>query len=190
LPKITAPVLTPDANGDGGATFTTSLPAGVTEAYVQIVDYGPNGGPSENSPTVNPSNCQLARGTRFAPVYYTIHIANPASATYTLPPSIGPNLATSGGISNVQPGPTLCTAAQNTAANGGTATPADDFVVQMIGFDYPIYQAALGLTQQSTPQNPQIANTSGQADVTISVPMEQDAGGSPVPATRHLRSKR
>lgn len=187
LPTITAPVVTPDANGDGGATFTTSLPAGVSEAYVQIVDYGPLGGPTNPSKVSGkPANCQAARGTSFAPVYYTFHITNAASTTYTLPATIGPNLATTGGVSNIQPSLSLCTAAQNTAATG-TSTPADDFVVQMIGFDYPVYQAALGLTLQTTPQNPQIANGSGQADVTISVPMEQDAGGSPVPALRLKR---
>ncbi len=183
LPGVTAPVVTPDANGDGGATFTATLPAGVTEAYVQIVDYGPLGGPNEGSSRLaKPFNCQLARGTSFAPVYYTFHIT--ASGSYKLPATIGPNLSTSGGISSVQPSPSLCTAAQNTAANGGTALPADDFVVQMIGFDYPIYQAALGLTQQSTPQNPPITNSAGQADLTLSIPNEQDAGGPPVPAFR------
>ena len=185
LPAITAPALTPDANGDGGATFTASLPAGVTEAYVQIVDYGPNGGPIESNSAPNPINCQGPRGTVFAPVYYTIHISSSASATYTLPATIGPNLSTSGGISSIQPSPTLCTAAQNTAANGGTATAADDFIVQMIGFDYPIYQAALGLTQPMTPESPPIANAAGQADTTISIPMEQNAGGPPQPALRH-----
>lgn len=179
LPTISAPALSPD--GSGGARFTASLPAGVTEAYVQIVDYGPNGGPSEAAPSTNPPNCQGARGTAFAPVYYTLHIANASPATYTLADSIGPNLATSGGVSNVQPSPSLCTAAQNTAALG-SAAPADDFVVQMIGFDYPIYQAAFGLTQKTTPENPQITGASGQADVTLSIPMEQDGGGAPVPA--------
>jgi len=176
LPTIAAPVVTPDASGDGGATFTMSLPPGVREAYVQIVDYGPGGGPANGGAT-NVTNCQGARGTAFAPVYYTLHLTNAASTLYTLPPSIGPNLATSGGISNLQPGPSLCTAAQNTAANG-TPTPADDIVVQVIGFDYPIYQAALGLTQPSTPENPQIANASGQANLTLSIPEEQDALGT------------
>ena len=184
LPTLTAPAVTPDANGDGGATFTASLPAGVTEAYVQIVDYGPNGGPSESSPQSNPFNCQGPRGTAFAPVYYTFHVTSAASTPYQVPATIGPSLATTGGASNVQPSPSLCTAAQNTSANGGAATPADDYVVQMIGFDYPIFQAAHGLTEASTPQNPQIANATGQADITISVPMEQDAGGTPVPAIR------
>ena len=181
LPTVNAPQLTPDANGDGGATFTATLPAGVTDAYVQIVDYGPNGGPSESAPSTNPLNCQGARGTNFAPVYYTLHITS--SGAYNLPPTIGPNLATTGGVSNVQAGPSLCTAAQNTTALG-VAAPADDFTVQLIGFDYPIYQAALGLTQKTTPQTPAITGSNGQADITISVPMEQDGGGAPVPALR------
>ena len=178
LPTITAPTVTLDANGDGGATFTATLPGGVSEAYIQVVDYGPGGGPSESSPAVTPPNCQQARGTRFAPVYYTIHIT--AGGTYALPPAIGPNLATSGGKSNVQPSPSICTAAQNNAAGAGNAP--DDFIVQMIGFDYPIYQAALGLTQATTPQKPQIANGNGRADITISLPMESDAGGPLTPA--------
>ena len=181
LPAITTPALTPNAAGDGGAAFSATLPPGVTEAYVQIVDYGPNGGPNEASPSTNPPNCQGPRGTSFAPVYYTIHIT--ASGSYNLPPAIGPNTATTGGVSNIVPSPSLCTAAQNTAINGGTATPADDFVVQMLGFDYPIYQAALGLTQKTTPQNPAIVGANGQADITIAVPMEQDAGGAPVPVS-------
>jgi hypothetical protein len=181
LPTLTAPVVKPDGNGDGGATFTTSLPSGVTEAYVQIVDYGPGGGPN-NGAAGNASNCQGARGTTFAPVYYTIH-ATRSKTFYVLPPTIGPNLSNSGGVNAKQPSPTLCTAAQNTAA-AGSATPADDYVVQMIGFNYPIYQAALGLTQATTPEKPQITGPSGQSDVTISVPMEQDQGSlTPVPAS-------
>ncbi|HXW76315.1 MAG TPA: hypothetical protein VEJ20_02800, partial [Candidatus Eremiobacteraceae bacterium] len=38
LPTIQAPFVTPDANGDGGATFSVALPAGATEGDVQIVD--------------------------------------------------------------------------------------------------------------------------------------------------------
>jgi hypothetical protein len=178
LPAVNAPVVVPDANGDGGATFTTALPAGVTEAYVQVVDYGPGGGPNDGAAPA-PSNCQGARGTRFAPVYYTMHITNAASTTYTLPPAIGPNLATSGGASNLKPSPTICTAAQNTAANGGTATPADDIVVQMFGFDYPIYAATPQNVNQTIPETPKITNgTTGQADITISRAEEEDAGGT------------
>jgi hypothetical protein len=184
LPALTTPVLT--FVGNGGASFTAALPSGVTEAYVQIVDYGPGGSPSNG--TI--ANCQGARGTSFAPVYYTIHITSAGLATYTLPPNIGPNLATTGGPSNITPSPSICTATQNTNANGGTATDADNVVVQMIGFDYPIYQAALGLTQSTTPQNPPIAGASGQADITISQAAEQDNNGStatPLYRVRHAR---
>lgn len=184
LPTLTAPVLTFD--GNGGASFTASLPAGVTEAYVQIVDYGPGGGPKDGAATT-PVNCQGARGTRFAPVYYTIHITSAASAVYNLPSNIGPNLATTGGPSNIQASPSICTAAQNNTATSGSATAADDVVVQMIGFDYPIYQAALGLTQSSTPQNPTIASASGQADITISQALEQDNNGATQTPLRRIR---
>lgn len=189
LPTLSAPSFTPD--GKGGGSFTASLPPGVTEAYVQIVDFGPGGGPNDGA-AANAGNCQGPRGTRFAPVYYTIHITSAASATYALPDTIGPNLATSGGPSNLQPSPSICSAAQNTAANGGTATNGDDIVVQMIGFDYPIYQAALGLTQSTTPQNPTIANASGQADITISRAIEQDNGatGAPAPLLRRHAASR
>jgi hypothetical protein len=33
-----------DGNDDGGATFPITLPAGVTEAYIQVIDYGPESG--------------------------------------------------------------------------------------------------------------------------------------------------
>lgn len=48
----------------------------------------------------------------------------------------------------------------------------------MIGFDYPIYAAAHGLIEATTPQNPRIANGAGQANVTISQAMEQDNGST------------
>jgi len=178
LPTITAPLFTPD--GKGGGTFSVTLPGGVTEAYVQIVDYGPGGGPNDGAaPT--PANCQGARGTSFAPVYYTIHVTS-ASTAYALPDTIGPNLATSGGATNLEPSPSICTAAQNTSKIG-SATNGDDVVMQMVGFDYPIYQAALGLTQSSTPENPTITGASGQADVTISRAVEQDDGATAAPVT-------
>jgi hypothetical protein len=185
LPALTAPSFTPD--GKGGGSFTVALPAGVTEAYVQLVDFGPGGGP-DNGAATNVANCQGPRGTRFAPVYYTIHVTS--GGTYNLPDTIGPNAATSGGANNLQPSPSICTVAQNTAAIG-SSTSGDDIVVQMIGFDYPIYQAALGLTKSTTPQNPAIANSSGQADITISQALEQDNGATaaPVPLLRRHRAR-
>jgi hypothetical protein len=176
LPRIVAPVFHP--NGQGGGYFTTSLPRGVTQAYVQIVDWGPNGGPDRGtSGTGTPQNCQGARGTHFAPVYYTILITGHTGKTYKLPNTDGPNLATSGGASNLQPSPSICTAAQNTKANK-SKTNADDVVVQMIGFNYPIYQAAHSLIQAVTPPNPPITGASGHADITISQALEQDNGST------------
>jgi hypothetical protein len=178
LPAITSPTFTPD--GNGGGSFTLTLPAGVTEAEVQIVDYGPQGGPDEAAPASKPLNCQAARGTQFAPVYYTI-IAKPGTTNYTLPDTIGPNTATSGGKADIVPSPSICTAAQNNTATSGTSTVGDDVVIQVIGFDYPAYEAALGLTQATTPENPTIVGSSGQADVTISQASEQDNGATAAP---------
>jgi hypothetical protein len=184
LPTLRAPVFTPD--GMGGGVVTTSLPAGVTEAYVQIVDYGPGGGPNDGA-AATPANCQQARGTSFAPVYYTIEVSARGRVTYRLPDTDGPNLATSGGKSNLKPSPSICTAKQNESIVG-KGTKADDIVVQMIGFNYPVYAAAHGLIEATTPENPPITGLGGQADVTVSLPMEQDDGStsqSPVTSLRH-----
>ena len=172
LPKMTAPVFVPD--GNGGGHVTTSLPFGVKEAYVQIVDYGPKGGPHDGGNGGVP-NCQGVRGTQFAPVYYTLVVTSHAKAAYHLADTDGPNLATSGGAGNLKPSPSICTAAQNTASQH-SKTNADDIVVQAIGFDYPAYAAAHGLIERTTPQKPTITNASGQADITISQAMEQDNG--------------
>jgi hypothetical protein len=185
LPTLTAPVFTPD--GNGGGSFSVTLPGGVSEGLLQIVDFGPGGGPNDGA-AAKPANCQGARGTSFAPVYYTMHIT-PSTTTYSLPDTIGPNLATSGGKTNLQPSPTICTAAQNTAAASGTATNGDDVVVQLLGFDYPAYEISYGLTQSPTPENPAITGSNGQADITISQAQEQDQGATTqVPLTR-LRTR-
>jgi hypothetical protein len=184
LPTIHAPVFTPNENGGGDLTAT--LPPGVMEAYVQIVDFGPGGGPNDGA-AATPANCQGARGTSFAPVYYTIEVNKPARTTYHLPDRNGPNLATSGGSSNLKPSPSICTAKQNASAVA-KGTKADDIVVQMIGFNYPIYEALEGYIGPSPPQNPRLTGPSGQADITVSLPMEQDNGSttpSPVTSFRH-----
>jgi hypothetical protein len=184
LPTLHAPVFTP--NGAGGGDLTASLPPGVTEAYIQIVDYGPGGGPNDGA-AATPANCQKARGTSFAPVYYTLEVSAHARTTYHLPDTAGPNLATSGGKSNLNPSPSVCTAKQN-ASVVGKGTKADDIVLQMIGFNYPVYAAAHGLIEATTPQNPPITGPAGQADASVSLPMEQDNGStsqSPVTSLRH-----
>jgi hypothetical protein len=170
LDKITAPKFIADQKGGGSVNVT--LPARVTEALVQIVDFGPGNGPDEsNKPTSPPSNCQGPKGTSFAPVYFTILATH--SGTYHLPDANGPNIVPKG---NPKPSTSICTAEQNKAAGDGNA--GDDIVVQMIGFDYPAYEAANSITLQAVPQNPPIANAAGQADITISQAMEQDNGST------------
>ena len=193
LPALGAPALSLD--GAGGGSFTLALPAGVTQGYVQIVDYGPNAGPLESAPSTTiatAANCQGGKGTAFAPVYYTIPIV-PGTSSYALPDTDGPNNNATGGISNLTPTPSLCTAAQNTAVLGAP-TPGDNFTVQAIGFDYPIYQAALSLTQATVPQTPAIAGPNGQSDITLSLPSEQsyESGSeviAPAGARRHGTSR-
>lgn len=150
LPTITAPTLTLD--GNGGGSFVAVLPAGVTEEYVQVLDTGA-GGPS----------CQGVLGTTFANVYYTFIVK--AAGTVTIPDTDGPNTVTSGGPSAIKASPTICTSAQNTAANGGTATAGDSYSVQAFGLDYPLYEATYPINKS---QSPTITGASGQSDITIS----------------------
>jgi hypothetical protein len=187
LPTLTAPTVAPDSNGDGGATFSAVLPAGVGQGFVQIVDYGPGGGPTKGSssgiPTVlTAPNCQGPKGTSFAPVYYTVYLTQ--SQAVALASRHGPNTNLNGGQNNLTPSPTICTAAQNNAAVATNA--GDNFTVQMIGFDYPLYQAALSLTQGTVPQAPPIAGPGGQSDVTISAPIEEDWSPSGYTVTRAI----
>ena len=186
LPTLTTPLVTPDANGDGGATFTATLPGGVTEALVQIVDWGPGGGPNNGASV---ANCQGPKGTSFAPVYYTVFIT--ASGTYQLGALHGANTNLSGGVTNLTPSHSLCTLADNQSPPDGVApaTAGDNFTVEMIGFDYPAYEATVSLLAPTVPQRPVILGPSGQDDITISQPMEQDYPNYnvqiPLSAARH-----
>jgi hypothetical protein len=160
LGTITAPTLALD--GKGGGTFTVaSLPTGVTEEVVEIVDFGTG--------TDAPDNCQGAIGATIdnqgggaGPVYYTILVKS--AGTYTLPDSIGPNTTISSGKNTITPSPSICTVAQNTAT-AGTAAPGDTYTVQAIGADYPLYES---LYPNTTSESPTITGASGQADITIS----------------------
>jgi hypothetical protein len=139
LPPFVAPIATV-VTPAGGATFTYVLPAGVTQAYIEVIDYGPTSalGSCLTSPAVP---------TATNPVYYTFEVT--ASGTSTLPAG------------------SICTAAQNTTADGAPSD-GDAFTVQGIGFDYSAYQASypnsLGVTSPSLVG----AGVSHQADVTIS----------------------
>ena len=176
LGAITAPALTLDTKG--GATFTvTSLPAGVTEELVEIVDLGPG--------STYGVNCQGAIGAAegAGPVYYTILVKAPG--TYTLADTIGPNTTVNSGATTITPSPSICTAAQNTAAAGAT-TPADVYTVQAIGADYPLYES---LYPNSTSETPTIAGAGGQADITISALAGPGAAtaSSKMRASMHVR---
>jgi hypothetical protein len=74
LGTAVAPTFTPD--GAGGGTLDFTMPTGATEAYVELIDFGPAGA----SPAP-------------LPVYYTIETT--ASGTLTLPDAIGPSVAPS-----------------------------------------------------------------------------------------------
>lgn len=134
-------------DGNGGGSLAVVLPAGVTEAYVQIVDLGPT---AMGAVSCNGSSASL-------PAYYTIETTT--SGTVTLPDAIGPVGKPS--ASN----PTLCTAAQNTTATGG-ASDGDAFSVQLVGFDYPAYESS-ALKAKNNPA-PTLTGANGQSDITVS----------------------
>lgn len=172
LGTATAPSYTPD--GSGGGTFAFTMPAGATEAIVEITDFGPDepGAVSCNGSGTGDTNSGTGNGTGVA-VYYTI--AATASGTLTLPDTIGPKPS-----ANAAATPSVCTAAQNTAANGGTATDADQITIQTIGFDYPYaelsYPASLGNP------TPTIVGAAGQDDITISTATCRQGTGACVDA--------
>ncbi len=155
---------TPAADGAGGATFAVTLPPGVTEALVQIIDLGPAQADATGKIATNFVGCN---GSMNTPTYYTL-FAN-ASGNYTLGDNSGAGL----------PGskvPSLCTQAQNAAATAtavskgapaAVGTPdGDQFTVQLYGFDYPAYEASY--PQSSGNPNPTIVGNNGQSDITIS----------------------
>jgi hypothetical protein len=177
LPTITAPQLVPDAALDGGATLTFALPAGTTEAFVQIVDYGPADGGA---------NCQGGIGptSGAGPVYYTLLVNAASGANLTLPTTIGPNIAAAGKIAG---SPSLCSAAANNTATAGAETGADTFTVQAIAADYPMYE----LNSLFGGEAPTIKGANGQSDITISLPSAvetYDVGTPPVASTSVARS--
>lgn len=139
LGTATAPSFVPDAKG--GGTFTVAMPSGATEAYLQITDYGPASGTACNT------------ASTAAPVYYTLETT--ASGALVLPDALGPNAT-----------PSVCTASQNAAANAGSATPDDQISIQLIGFDYPVYE--MSYPKSLGNPSPAILGPNGEADLTIS----------------------
>lgn len=160
LGTITAPTLALD--GKGGGSFTVaSLPAGVTEELVQIVDFGDGSDAAETCQGPLGATQDTAGGGA-GPVYYTILVTAPGN--YTLPDSIGPNTTVSSGKTDITPSPSICTAAENTTALGATDA-GDSYTIQAIGADYPLYES---LYPNNVTQKPTLAGANGQADITIS----------------------
>ncbi len=172
LPAIVPPSAV-TTTGAGGLTLPVVLPAGVTEAYVQITDFGPT--------VTGAVSCNgSAPASAGNPSYYTILAT--ASGTYTLPAAIGPV-----GVPS-STAPSICTAAQNTTASvaagsGFTgASDGDAFTVQLVGFDYPAFESSA----VKAPNNPSptITGANGQADITVSsATLFMQAAGSPAVQT-------
>lgn len=166
LPTLAAPAITLDGAGGGTVTVPPAdFTGGISEVYIQIVDTG-NGG-TINCQSPNPAQPGNAGGLGAdgagGAVYYTL-VAK-AAGTYTLPDTDGPNTNTTGGTTSLKPSESICTGAANTAANGGTVTPGDNYSVQLVGTDYDMYGATYPI---STSASPTLTGANGQADITVS----------------------
>lgn len=146
LPNIAPPTYTADATGNGGA-FGITLPGGVTEGYIEILDLGTSSVDGDGNQLPNCNGASFG-----APIFYTFAVS--ASGTETLTDTMGP-----GGVQSI------CAAADNTTVNGA-ATNADVIETWAFGFDYPAYESSYP-NSKGVP-NPVIVGASGQSDVTIS----------------------
>ncbi len=166
LPTLAAPTLTLDGLGGGTVTLPAAdFSGGISEVYMQIADTG--NGTTINCQSPNPAQAGnpggLGADGSGGAVYYTI-IAK-AAGTYTLPNTDGPNTNLSGGTTSLKPSESICTAAANTTANAGAATPGDNYSVQIVGLDYDMYGATYPITTSATPT---LTGANGQADITVS----------------------
>jgi hypothetical protein len=147
LPTYGPPAVLED--GTGGATFTVTVPAGVTETLLDVVDLGAG--------SATAVDCH---GAYSAPFYYTVvdHTPGPATVTMTLPDAVGPIPPTGGAAE-----PTLCT--------------GDAYVVNLVGTDYDAYEAGPGQSDPNgSSETPTIVGASGQADITVSFPAATASG--------------
>jgi hypothetical protein len=143
LPVVTPPV--PTYDGLGGVSFTATFPAGVTEEYIQVVDFGPSGASGGGC---NGAGDPAAEGT---PLYYTLVVKPSTAEPVKILAANGPSTAPAA----------ICTAAQNTTAAKAT-TPGDSFTVQVVGFDYDAYSV-------SYPASLKVPNPTVPAQVDLSI---------------------
>jgi hypothetical protein len=146
LPLFAPPTAVLSATG--ALTVTYVLPAGVTEAYIQVADYGPTvlQGTSLGASCV--MGADGAPASLASPIYYTVEVT--ASGSTTLPAA-----------------DQICTAAQNTTANGA-ASDGDAFTVQGVGFDYPAFEASYPSSLGKPAPTITGSARGTQSDVTIS----------------------
>ncbi len=145
LGTYTPPSIVED--GSGGGQITLTVPAGVTETVIEIVDVGDANGDS----TCHPSNS--GSPIYALPYMYTVvdHTVGPATATDTLPDGDGPISAAGVGS------PTLC--------------PNDGYVITAVGGDYGIAESAPGQPNSNgSIESPNFFTYGAgpQADVTVS----------------------
>jgi hypothetical protein len=174
LPNISAPS-SAALDQKGGATLRFTVPAGVSEAYLQVVDLGPQFEPSSSGGSTQPPACNTASVS--VPVYYTFFTRGSGTKTLTLGDGMGPGAPGA-------PVPSLCTAAQNLALSSSSSfsvVSGDIFTVQAIGFDYPAFEAAY--PQSLGNPAPNLAGSSGQSDITISAAQSCAQSGSTATCT-------
>ncbi len=158
LPAFNTPTFQSD--GKGGGFITYSLPAGVTEAYLEIVNYGPDG--------MGGANCNFGP----PPFFYTVKVGPGSPTTIGLGGTAndpGDNLAptpSAGKLNAMQSTHTFCTKADNTTATAAAAAAPDQYQVFAVGFDYPAFEAAY--PQSNNNPAPTIVGANGQADLTMS----------------------
>jgi hypothetical protein len=162
IPTPANPTFVPDGNG-GGSFSGWAMPAGATEALVEVLDYGPAQGSAPAGTTF--VSCNGA--SEAAPVYYTLETSS--STLGNLPDLIGPNATSANAV------PSICSAAQNAATNKMT-TPGDQVLIQVIAVDYPLYES--NPVNSSGNPSPTILGSSGSDDLTLSAPTCLASDGS------------
>jgi hypothetical protein len=169
LPTVPAPSVSFDAAGEV-PTVTYTLPAGVTGAYVQVIDQGPY------DPVKDKFGGACLTGS---PAYFTFWVT--ASGTVTVTKAYG---------ANAPAGPPTCSAADNTAtasANTPTTSTADVLQVVVIGFDYNQYGLQYnGALKATYPQAPALP---ASADVTISPIVIANSDGASTAGITNLTRK-
>ena len=154
--------------GGGGANLAVTLPSGVSEAYIQVIDLGPVQGTTSGAGPVAGCNGAIDNPAfgEVNLIYYTIHAT--ASGTYPLGNARGP-----GGS------PSICTASDNTAA-ASSPQSGDQFMIETVGFDYPLFEASY--PNSSGNPKPNIVGNNGTDDITLSpaaICVEPPTGGTP-----------